>query len=84
MGIELLMWLFGAVFGLIGVLFLLWWQHVQKCTERASEAAKVEEKVATLSVEVGTLRDRWHDLTAHVSQALAQWYTQIMEKVIKK
>jgi hypothetical protein len=47
-------WLFAGGFGLISVLFLLWWSHIQNCRAIASDIAVIKEVLTTIRVEIGS------------------------------
>lgn len=49
-----LLWLLGVQGFLDVALFGLWWAHVQHCTDRERNAAKLEQKVDHLKEEMGT------------------------------
>lgn len=47
-------WLFGTVFGLIGVLYAMFYKHNLKCADREAKKAMLETKVIAIEKEIGT------------------------------
>lgn len=50
---TLLMWIFGAAFFLICVLFGLWWHHVQVCRETGRDIAVIKQMLTDIREEIG-------------------------------
>lgn len=82
-------WAALVILGIIGTLVTWLWRgndkrldkHSDHIEDHADRITKLEEKVEQHQIEIATLRERWHDMTNHVSRALAEWYTQIVKMI---
>lgn len=55
--------------------------HVSEHGERITA---LESEVANLKGEVKTLRERWHDLRGEITHTLAEWYSDLIDRINRK
>jgi hypothetical protein len=50
---SLLIWLFAGGFGLIAVLFVLWYHHIQHCRQVGADIAVIKQLLTDVRAEIG-------------------------------
>lgn len=58
---TVLIWLFAGGFGLIGLLFAIWWSHVQHCKVTASDISEIKQMLKDIAPEIDRLRNHAHE-----------------------
>lgn len=68
---TLILWLFAGAFGLVGVLFTLYWRHELKCKGVGEDVAVIKQVVSDIRKEIGDhesgLRGSIHKLRGEIS-----------------
>lgn len=57
--------------------------HIKEDASMHERIVRVETKVETLEAEVGKIRDMRHEIIEHTTKAIAEWYTNIIERFKK-
>lgn len=73
---ETELWAFGIVATVIGGIYFLLYKQQIKITEIATDMRSMKE-------EILRLRDMRHEIIEHTTQALAEWHSEIIEKIKK-
>jgi hypothetical protein len=74
-------WVLGIVITvLIGVAVGLY-LHVKDDAKVHERVATLEERTNTQGGEIKSLREMRHEIIEHCSQALAEWYTKVVEMI---
>lgn len=67
---TLLIWLFAGSYGLIGVLFIMQWQHSIRCKSVGEDIAVIKSLLLRIQQDIGThetgLRGQLHELRSKV------------------
>lgn len=78
-----LLWILGifatVVIGVAVGLFI----HVKEDSKVHERVATLEERTNTQGGEIKSLREMRHEIMEHVTAALAEWYTRIVEMIGK-
>lgn len=68
---TLQIWLFGGAFGMIGVLFVLWWHHASMCGGTSADIAVIKASLIRIERDIGThetgLRGQVHQLASDIA-----------------
>lgn len=68
---TLQIWLFAGAFGMIGVLFALWWHHASTCGRTSEDIAVIKGMLGRIERDIGThetgLRGQVHKLASDIS-----------------
>lgn len=68
---TLLIWLFAGAYGLIGVLFIMQWQHSIKCKGVGEDIAVIKSLLLRIQQDIGThetgLRGQVHRLASDIT-----------------
>jgi hypothetical protein len=68
---TLQIWLFAGAFGMIGVLFALWWHHAVTCRKTGEDIAVIKAILVRIETDIGThetgLRGQVHKLACDIA-----------------
>lgn len=59
-------------------------EHIKEDADIHERVVRVETKVETLEHEVQKIREMRHEMVTHNTEALASWYTNVVEMVGKR
>lgn len=85
-------WVWALIVSVVVALIGTLWAIVRKGNERTETTVSehgeritaLEAKVSHLESETKTLRERWHDLRGEVSRVLAEWYSDVIDRINRK
>lgn len=82
-------WAVLVVLGVIGSLATWLWRgnndrlnkHSEHLGDHETRITRLEEKTIQNQSEISTLRERWHEMTNHVSHTLAEWFNEVVKMI---